>query len=138
METNLASVLPARRDWAKEYAELSARESDLAPEDLERGAVAAHVLGEDEQAEGANTIDALYFALEDSSGTRVDVLCSDEVAVGTGEWMEWLISYSEFTGVDMTRVKKIIVGVGDPSDPMKGEGMIFIDEIGYGRAVAEP
>lgn len=50
METNLASVLPARRDWAKEYAELSARESDLAPEDLERGAVAAHVLGEDEQA----------------------------------------------------------------------------------------
>jgi hypothetical protein len=38
------------RDWAKEYAELSANDGDLAPEDLERCAVAAHLLGEDEQA----------------------------------------------------------------------------------------
>jgi DNA-binding CsgD family transcriptional regulator len=50
METNVTSVLPPRRDWATEYAELSASEGDLGPEDLERGAVAAHVLGEDEQA----------------------------------------------------------------------------------------
>jgi hypothetical protein len=42
MET---SVLPVAHDWAKENAELSAREAELAPKDLERGAVAAHVLG---------------------------------------------------------------------------------------------
>jgi DNA-binding CsgD family transcriptional regulator len=50
METNVTSVLPPRRDWTKEYAEVSASDADLAPEDLERGAVAAHVLGDDEQA----------------------------------------------------------------------------------------
>src|SRR5512133_2482328 len=50
MEANVTSVRPPPRDWAKEYAELSASDEDLAPEDLERGAVAAHVLGEDEQA----------------------------------------------------------------------------------------
>ena len=50
MEANVTSVLPIAHDWAKEYAELSARDADLAPEDLERAAIAAHVLGNDEQA----------------------------------------------------------------------------------------
>jgi tetratricopeptide (TPR) repeat protein len=50
METKVTSVLPPAHDWAKEYAELLAIDGDLGPEDLERGAVAAHVLGEDEQA----------------------------------------------------------------------------------------
>jgi hypothetical protein len=42
-------VQSAARDWAKEYAELSSRSGDLPPEDLERFAIAAHLLGEDEQ-----------------------------------------------------------------------------------------
>jgi DNA-binding CsgD family transcriptional regulator/tetratricopeptide (TPR) repeat protein len=50
METKVTSVLPPGRDWVKEYAELSAIDGDLDPGDLERRAVAAHVLGEDEQA----------------------------------------------------------------------------------------
>src|SRR5512133_4285836 len=50
MEANVTSVRAPPRDWAKEYAELSASSADLGPEDLERGAVAAHVIGEDEQA----------------------------------------------------------------------------------------
>jgi hypothetical protein len=49
METKVTSVLPAAHDWAKEYAELSAIDGDLEPEDLERGAVAAHLIGENEQ-----------------------------------------------------------------------------------------
>ena len=50
METKVTSVLPPGRDWVNEYAELSAIDGDLDPGDLERRAVAAHVLGEDEQA----------------------------------------------------------------------------------------
>ncbi|HET6759067.1 MAG TPA: hypothetical protein VFH20_07290 [Propionibacteriaceae bacterium] len=50
METNVTSVLPIAHDWAKEYAELLARDAELAPEELERAAIAAHVLGNDEQA----------------------------------------------------------------------------------------
>jgi regulation of enolase protein 1 (concanavalin A-like superfamily) len=96
--------------------------------------------GDTEQPEGGNTIDELYIALEDNSGTRHDVYAPVITAVGWGNWYEWVIPQSEFTsnGVDMTSVKKIIVGVGDPSDPMKGEGLIFLDDIGYGRALVEP
>jgi hypothetical protein len=97
-------------------------------------------VGDTDQAEGDNTLDKLYMALEDNSGTRHDVFAPVITAVGWGSWYEWIIPQSEFTsaGVDMTRVKKIIVGVGDPSDPMNGTGMIFIDEIGYGRKLVEP
>jgi hypothetical protein len=58
METKVTSVLPPAHDWAKEYAELLAMDGDLGPEDLERGAVAADVLGEDEQA--ASLLDRAY------------------------------------------------------------------------------
>jgi len=50
METNVTSVRPLPHDWAKEYAALSQTDDILPPEDLERYAVAAHLLGEDEQA----------------------------------------------------------------------------------------
>jgi hypothetical protein len=38
----------------------------------------------------------------------------------------------------MARVRKIIVGVGDSNGLMNGGGMIFIDDIGYGRSIPEP
>ena len=85
-----------------------------------------------------NTIDKLYIALEDSTGHRHDVYAPVATAVGWGSWYEWIIPQSEFTGVDMTRIKKIIVGVGDPGEPMHGKGTIFIDDIGYGRTFVEP
>ena len=97
-------------------------------------------IGFSDQADGDNTIDTLYFALEDDGGTRHDVPAPVITAVGWGDWYEWIIPYSEFTsnGVDMTGVRKIIVGVGSTSDPMNGKGMIFMDGIGYGRAFVEP
>jgi hypothetical protein len=49
METNVTSVRPLPRDWAQEYAALSVEGDDLSPEDLERYATAAHLLGKDEQ-----------------------------------------------------------------------------------------
>jgi hypothetical protein len=96
-------------------------------------------VGDTEQAEGDNTLDELYMALEDSSGNRHDVYAPVTTATGWGNWYEWIIPQSEFSdnGVDMARIKKIIVGVGDPADPMNGSGMIFIDDIGYGHTVVE-
>ena len=49
MGMNLTSVGPLPRQWAEEYAALSAKDDELSAEDLERCAVAAHLLGEDEQ-----------------------------------------------------------------------------------------
>jgi regulation of enolase protein 1 (concanavalin A-like superfamily) len=97
-------------------------------------------IGDTDQAEGMNTVDKLYLALEDSGGHRHDVYAPIVTVVGWGDWYEWRISQSEFTsnGVDMASIKKIIVGVGDPADPMHGQGTIFIDDIGYGRTFVEP
>ena len=37
---------------------------------------------------------------------------------------------SSFSGVSMTKVKKIFIGVGDRSNPAAdGTGMLFIDDI---------
>ena len=50
METNVTSTRQPARDWVQVYAELSTREGDLSPEDLERYSIAAHLLGKDEEA----------------------------------------------------------------------------------------
>jgi ATP/maltotriose-dependent transcriptional regulator MalT len=49
MGTSVTSALPRPRDWTQVYAALSLNEGDLPPEDLERYAIAAHLLGKDEQ-----------------------------------------------------------------------------------------
>ena len=97
-------------------------------------------VGDTEQEEGENTIDKLYLALEDDNEYRHDVFAPVITAVGWGDWYKWAISYDEFisAGVDMTSVKKIIVGVGDKSNPLHGKGLVFIDRIGYGRKSIEP
>ena len=48
MEINVTRARQPARDWVQAYAELSTREGDLSPEDLER--YSAHRLGKDEQA----------------------------------------------------------------------------------------
>jgi hypothetical protein len=97
-------------------------------------------VGDTEQEKGGNTIDKLYMALEDNNGNRHDVNAPVVTAVGWGNWYEWIVPQSEFisNGVNMTRVRKIIVGVGDVNNPLHGKGMIFIDDIGYGRKFVEP
>ena len=52
METNVMSARQPAHDWVQAYAELSTREGDLSPEDLEHYSIAAHLLGKDEQAYG--------------------------------------------------------------------------------------
>ena len=78
-----------------------------------------------------NTSDNLYVALEDSSGHRKSVY-APEGAVSAGNWTEWIIPYEEFNGVNMSKIKKIAIGVGDPANPLKGKGLIYIDNIAYG------
>ena len=91
-------------------------------------------IGDEEMLEGENSLDELYVALEDSSGNRYEVYAPGN-AVGSGEWMEWKIPYTDFNGVNMSRIKKIAVGVGDASNSTSGAGLVFIDSIGYGHSL---
>jgi hypothetical protein len=56
-------------------------------------------------------------------------------AVNATAWTQWKIPLSTFTGVNLTKVKKMYIGVGDRKNPAAvGTGHIYIDDIGFGRA----
>ncbi|MDI6449625.1 discoidin domain-containing protein [Anaerobaca lacustris] len=81
-----------------------------------------------------NAVAPLYVALEDATGKSAVVTHPDANIVGRSGWNEWQISLSEFAGVNLSRVSTIAIGVGSRTNPVAGgTGMVFIDDIGFGR-----
>jgi hypothetical protein len=57
--------------------------------------------------------------------------------VTSTKWVQWTIPFRAFTdaGVNMARVKKMYIGIGDKADPKQGgTGRIFIDDIAVARS----
>jgi hypothetical protein len=85
----------------------------------------------------ANGAAPLYVAVEDASKHVGVVVHPNPAVVTTAEWTQWKIAFSELAGVDMTRVKKLYIGLGDRSAPTKGgAGRIYIDDVA--RAISPP
>jgi hypothetical protein len=79
---------------------------------------------------GINAPAALYVTLEDASRHAATVVCPDAAIVTTAKWTAWKIALTDFTDVDLARVKKMIIGLGDRADPQPGgAGLLFIDDI---------
>jgi hypothetical protein len=77
-----------------------------------------------------NAAATLYVALEDASTHLAVVTCPDAAILTTADWSEWEIPLSSFTGVNLAKVKKMYVGLGDRDAPAAGgAGLIFIDDI---------
>ncbi|TKJ36356.1 MAG: hypothetical protein CEE38_11085 [Planctomycetes bacterium B3_Pla] len=79
-----------------------------------------------------NGLGELYISIEDSAGQAVLVSNPDPNAVRAVEWREWSIPLAELSieGVDVTTVRKMSIGIGDPANPQPdGSGRIFIDDI---------
>jgi hypothetical protein len=75
-----------------------------------------------------NSPQNLYVAVQDSAG-KVAVV-TDATVVNSATWVEVRMPLSSFSGVSMTKVKKLFIGVGDRTSPAAdGTGMLFIDEI---------
>ena len=86
-----------------------------------------------------NDAAGLYVVVEDSSAKSKLVVHPDPAAAATGTWTRWAIPLSDFTsaGVKMTKVQKLVIGVGDRSKAKaSGAGMLYIDDIGYGTPAA--
>ena len=78
----------------------------------------------------------MYVTVEDSAGKAATVVHPDPAAVLTTTWTEWKIPLSSFAGVNLAKVKKLYIGVGDKKTPVAdGTGRIFIDDI---RVVKPP
>ena len=75
-----------------------------------------------------NDAASLYVAVEDSTG-KVAV-ASNPTAANAAAWTEWKVPLSNLTGVNLAKVKKMYIGVGDRKTPVAGgSGRIFIDDI---------
>jgi hypothetical protein len=82
------------------------------------------------QGSSLNSAEPLYVAVEDSAGKIATVVQSDTKVITTAAWAEWKIPLGSFTGVDLTRVKALHIGVGSKTSPKPGgSGMIYIDDI---------
>jgi len=85
-------------------------------------------IGTAAQLNPANDADDLYVAVQDKSG-KVAVATWANGTVQT-DWTQWKIPLSQFTGVNMSAVAKIFIGVGNRDNPQPdGAGLVYIDEI---------
>jgi hypothetical protein len=75
-----------------------------------------------------NSPQSLYVVFQDSA-SKVAVV-SDATAVNSATWTEVRMPLSSFTGVNMTKVQKMSIGVGDRNAPQAdGSGRIYIDDV---------
>jgi hypothetical protein len=78
----------------------------------------------------SNDPDQLYVAVEDSAGKSALVTHPDPAAVGLTTWTEWKIPLTDLTGVNLAKVKKFYLGVGDKKTPVGGAtGRMYFDDI---------
>ena len=77
-----------------------------------------------------NSPDDLYVAVEDGHGNTAVVVNPDLTAVNATAWTEWRIPLSNLVGVDLSRVRKMCIGVGGRETPVPvGASRIYIDDI---------
>jgi hypothetical protein len=76
----------------------------------------------------------LYLTVTDKAGKSKTVVNPNPSASATAAWTQWRIPLSSLTGVSLTAVQKITLGVGDQASPKAGAaGMLYFDDIGYGH-----
>jgi hypothetical protein len=86
-------------------------------------------IGDDPQP--ANDPADLYVTVQDSAGKKATA--TNPTAVNSAAWTQWQVPLSSLTGVNLKAVKKLIIGVDSRTNPTKGAGMIYIDDIGFGH-----
>jgi hypothetical protein len=79
-----------------------------------------------------NSPEKLYVTVQDSAGKKATA--SNTTAVTSGSWAEVRFPLKSFTGVNMAKVAKLVIGVGDKASPKAGGvGRIYVDDIRVGR-----
>jgi hypothetical protein len=78
----------------------------------------------------ANGAGSLYVAVEDNTGKVAVATNPNAAAVTLTTWTEWKTPLSSLTGVNLAKVKKMYIGVGDRKTPVAGgAGRIYVDDI---------
>ncbi len=107
----------------------SEAEREFAPvEDWTAGAASTLILYV--RGRAGNAPAQLYVAVEDASKKVGIVTYPDKAVTGVAQWTQWKIPLSSLTAVNLAKVKKLYIGLGDRAAPAAGgNGRIFIDDI---------
>jgi len=82
------------------------------------------------RGQAKNGQEKLYVTLVDSSAKSATVVHPDAAAAAATQWTQWKIPLSSFTGVNPAKIKTLIIGLGDRSNPKKGgAGLLYVDDI---------
>ncbi len=87
-----------------------------------------------------NTPETFYIAVQDSAGKTAVVSNPDATVIATGAWQQWSIPLSQLTssGVNVSSIQKMIVGVGNRNAPKAGGiGKLYIDDIRLTRVATQ-
>jgi len=81
-----------------------------------------------------NSIEPMWVQLTDGSDNKAKVLYGTYVDEDVNDlyeasWHEWLMDLADFTGVDLTNVKSIAIGVGTEGGGGGGAGTLYFDDI---------
>jgi len=86
-----------------------------------------------------NEAGTLYVALEDEAGHVAVASYTDDTVLTTEAWQEWSIPFEAFAGINLDAVRTVYIGVGDrDSASPGGSGLIFVDDLAFGRPAASP
>ena len=80
-----------------------------------------------------NSPDPLYVVLEDSSGRAGVAVHPNATILNSVGWAQWKTPLSDFaaSGVSLTSIKKIYIGVGSRAGgAVGGTGVLYVDDIG--------
>jgi len=78
----------------------------------------------------SNIAEPMYVVVEDNASNSAVAKHPDPAASAIGNWTEWSIPLTDFTGVNLQAVKKMIIGVGDRTNTQPGgSGTLYIDDI---------
>jgi len=106
----------------------TAQFSDVVTTGTVTGVWQAHEIG---VSQPVNDPAEFYVTIQDGAGKTATV--TEPTLVTASDWTQWKIPLSSLTGVNTAAVRKLILGVDSRNSAVKGHGMIYIDDIGFGH-----
>jgi hypothetical protein len=78
----------------------------------------------------ANRTTPVYVRLEDASQNAATIVHPDPAFAATTKWRQWRIPLTDFAGVNLAKVQKLCIGLGDTAATEPGgTGRLYIDDI---------
>jgi hypothetical protein len=77
-----------------------------------------------------NAAEPLYVTLTDSTSASATVVHPTATAAQFTQWTQWQIPFTSFPGVNAAKVKSLVIGLGNRTNPTPGgAGLLYLDDL---------